>query len=100
MAKNKLAAWFAALAMILTGALMVLNNFGIVALYRNLWVPIVLLIVGILQVTDKRTWARLCGICALILGLAFLLSTFGKLHWDPLLKLWPSLYISLGLALL
>ncbi|MGH8103462.1 MAG: LiaI-LiaF-like domain-containing protein [bacterium] len=88
------------LMFILVGALVVLNNAGVVHIGDpwKLW-PLILIWVGLSKMT-RPVWApgRIFGAFLFVLGVGFLLGNFGYLHFDWN-YVWPLILVAFGLNL-
>ena len=93
---------FLGLIILALGTLFLLDNFGLVRFHFTWhhWWPMILIVIGLLQLVNARRAVDSGGWFLILLGGAFLSVTLGYLDWDELWHYWPVILIFIGLSIL
>lgn len=101
MANKKGSAFFIALALIIIGIITLLQALGVWGDFSQWWIPIILILVGIMVIIKTKAIVQILGWICLIYGVILLLMTLGLFY---ILFLWtiskPVLWILFGLILI
>jgi len=89
-----------AVAMVAYGAIALLESLGVFTPFRAWWLPVILLVVGLLALLKRKMSTRVLGWICFLYGAALLLMTAGVFHWSLLWRLFPATWVLFGLLLL
>ncbi len=101
MATKKSSAFHIGMALIFIGIFSLLEFYNVTRSFRGWWLPIILIIVGILVITSRRDITNILGWVCLVYGVLLLLATLGVLSVTFLWQIAiPVLLILFGLILI
>lgn len=87
------------LALLLIGVLTLLQQFNVIPIYQHWWLPIILIILGILEIITRRGIAQVFAWIVLIIGVVLLLITLNVITISGIWAYFPVLWVLLGLLL-
>ncbi|MCK5004010.1 MAG: hypothetical protein KAS21_02935 [Candidatus Aminicenantes bacterium] len=85
---------------IFIGVIWVLRNLGHIDISLREWWPLILIAVGLLNISNHRDIFSFPGWFLILLGVIFLLTTNHIIEWDHIKRFWPAILIVIGLSLL
>ncbi len=85
---------------ILFGLIWVLRNLGYINFNLREWWPLILIAVGLLNISNHRDMFSFPGLLLISLGVIFLLKSNDVLKWNKIIKFWPAVLIIIGLSML
>jgi len=85
---------------IFIGIFWIMKNLGYLNFSLREWWPLILIVVGLLNILNQRNILSFPGWLLVLLGSAFLLTTNDIIEWESILKFWPAILIFTGLSLL
>lgn len=91
---------FIGLALLAIGFISLLATFNVVSISKTWWLPIILIIVGILVIMNSKGNVNILGWICLVYGAVLLLMTIGLFNIAFLWKLAPVSWILFGLILI
>jgi hypothetical protein len=100
MAEKKVSVTTIGLAMLIFGTLSLLESTGVFSPFRNWWLPVILIVVGLLVVLNRKGTVRILGWLCLGYGAVLLLMAMGLFHLTFLWQISPIAWIFFGLFLL
>lgn len=100
MAAKKGTTFYIGLALVVIGVLQLLHSLGAIKPFQHWWVPIILIIVGILVIINRKGTVNILGWICLIYGGLLLLTTLGLFSLPILWQLTPAYWILFGLILI
>jgi len=100
MATNRKDVVFIGLALLLFGALTLLAQFNVIPNYQNWWLPIILIILGILEIISRRGIVQVLAWLVLIIGVVLLLITLNVISISGIMDYFSVLWVLLGLLLI
>ena len=100
MAAKKSVTLYIALALLVMGVIELLNTFGIVNIGKAWWLPIILILVGLLVIISAKGMTHILGWICLVYGAILILMTMGLFQVAFLWKIAPASLILFGLILM
>lgn len=100
MATKKNNKFYIGLALLAIGIFTLLENLAIVSRFQAWWVPVILIVVGILVVLSSKKTVYLLGWICLIYGAVLLLMTIGLFHFPILWEISTAYPLLFGLILI
>jgi hypothetical protein len=101
MATKKGSAFFIGLALLVIGIITLLVALNVISPFHEWWLPIILIIVGILVIMNRKDICNVLGWICLVYGVVLLLMTLGVFHvaflWDIAMAVF---FILFGLILI
>jgi len=91
---------FIGLALLLIGVLTLLQQFNIIPIYQHWWLPIILIILGILEIISRRGIVQVLAWLVLIIGVILLLITLNVISISGIMDYFSVLWVLLGLLLI
>ncbi len=85
---------------IFIGFVWVMRNLGHIDFSLREWWPLVLIAVGLLNISNNRNVFSFPGWFLISLGVIFLLTTNHIIEWDHIKKFWPAILILIGLSVI
>lgn len=86
--------------LILIGFAWVMINLGHIDLNLREWWPLILIVVGLLNILNHKSIFSFPGWLLISLGVVFLLTTNDIVEWDQIKRFWPAVLIFIGLSLI
>lgn len=86
--------------LILIGFAWVMINLGHIDLNLSEWWPLILIVVGLLNILNHKNIFSFPGWLLISLGVIFLLTTNDIVEWDQIKRFWPAVIIFIGLSLI
>ena len=88
------------LMLVAVGVLWVLNNLNILDFRLHQWWPLILIALGLLDMTNNRRINAFGPWFLIILGGVFLLAANHIVEWREIWKYWPVILIAIGLSII
>jgi predicted membrane protein len=88
------------LLLIVLGAVWVLNNTHVIDFEIEEWWPIILIVIGLVHLINRRRFFAFSGWLLIGLGVVFLLVENGVLYWNDVWRYWPVILILVGLSII
>jgi predicted membrane protein len=88
------------LLLIVLGAVWVLNNTHVIDFEIKEWWPLILIVIGLVHLINRRRFFVFSGWLLIGLGVVFLLAENGVVHWHEVWKYWPVILILVGLSII
>jgi len=85
---------------ILMGVVWFLNNINLIRIYRFVWWPLILIIIGVIHFANRKNVSDFSGWFFILLGGFFLLIQNKIVNWEFVGKFWPVFLIVLGLSII
>lgn len=83
---------------IFVGIIIVMRNLGHIDISMREWWPLILIAVGLLNISNHGNIFSFPGWFLILLGVIFLLTTNHIIEWDYIKKFWPAILIIIGLS--
>jgi hypothetical protein len=100
MANKKGSAFYIGLALVVIGIISLLEALGVFGPFQNWWLPIILIIVGVLVILNRKDVVNILGWICLIYGALLLLMTLGVFSLAFLWQISAIAWILFGLILI
>ncbi|UCH97341.1 MAG: hypothetical protein JSV88_10955 [Candidatus Aminicenantes bacterium] len=100
MATKENCTFYIGLALLVIGIISLLESFSVFKTFQSWWLPIILIIIGILVITTRKGIVGILGGICLVYGALLLLMTLGVFSVAFLWQLHPVSWILFGLILL
>jgi hypothetical protein len=100
MATKKGSPFYIGLALLVIGFLSLLEHLNVISPFQKWWLPIILIIVGILVVMSRKGIVNILGWICVVYGALLLLMTLGVFSLAFLVQILPIYWILFGLILL
>jgi len=88
------------LLLIVLGAVWVLNNTRVLDFEITEWWPLILIVIGVVHLINRRRFFVFSGWLLIGLGVVFLLAENGVLDWPEVWKYWPVILVIIGLSII
>jgi|GEM_PF-2557446 len=88
------------LALLVIGILGLLESLNVFTSFKQWWMPIIMVIVGIMVIIDRKGVVNILGWILLIYGILILLMVIGLFSLTFLMQIMPISWILFGLILL
>lgn len=86
--------------LILIGLAWVMINLGHIDINLREWWPLILIVVGLLNILNHKNIFSFPGWLLISLGVIFLLTTNDIVEWGQIKRFWPAVLIFIGLSLI
>jgi len=83
---------------IFIGIILVMRNLGHIDISLREWWPLILIAVGLLNISNHGNVFSFPGWFLVLLGVVFLLTTNHIVEWEYIKKFWPAVLIIIGLS--
>jgi len=100
MATKKGSPFYIGLALLVIGIISLLEHLDVISPFQKWWLPIILIIVGILVVMSRKGIVNILGWICVAYGALLLLMTLGVFSLAFLVQILPIYWILFGLILL
>jgi len=100
MATKKGSAYYIGLALIVIGIISLLVALNVISPFQEWWLPIILIIVGILVIMNRKGTCNILGWICIVYGALLLLMTLGVFSVAFLWQISPIFFILFGLILI
>jgi hypothetical protein len=98
---KKGSAFYIGLALLVIGIISLLEVFDVISPFHHWWLPIILIIIGILVIINRKDICNILGWICLVYGVVLLLMTIGLFHVAFLWQIsMPVFFILFGLILI
>lgn len=88
------------LILVVLGVLWVLNNIDIIDFHFHQWWPLILIVLGLINMIGSRRLNNPAAWILIALGVIFLLTTHDVFDWHEIWKFWPVILVIVGLSIL
>ncbi len=100
MTNKKSSSLYIGLALVVIGAISLLNTLGRLHLSKSWWLPIILMIIGLMVIITRRGLVSILGWLCLVFGGLLLLGTLNLIHVLFLWELEAVSWVLFGLILI